>query len=237
MSATPTTAGCDRFEHEGLELLERGEPLADHFETCPDCLAARRLYERLVTGLAEMPGQSAPGPWQARVWAEVARRGDRSRGRWWSWRRAGLPAGLLAAAVALFLMVWNQGPSLESPSSRVTFEAEWVPHLVAERRGGDARPGDSLRLRASLGGEVEVELRLYRDDLELSAQCSDQPPCHRDGKDLEASFPLAVRGTYQPILLFSNEPLPPGTGDLDADLGAAFESGARVELAPAITVR
>src|SRR5262245_39201357 len=38
-------SACRRFETEGLLRLESGETLDEHFERCPDCLAARTAYE------------------------------------------------------------------------------------------------------------------------------------------------------------------------------------------------
>ena len=59
----------------------------------------------------------------------------------------------------------------------------------------------------------------------------------RRGNRLRATFELAAIGTYQPVFLASDDPLPePGQG-LDADAGAAMRSGVTVELPKAIEVR
>lgn len=239
MSASAMASGCDRFETEGLELLERGEPLAEHFESCQDCVEARRTYEILADELARPLEVRPPGTWQARVWSEVARRQGETQSSRGFWRRWWVPVGALGAAATALLVLWIPQPSPPDASpALVSFEVEWRPQVAAGHRGGgDARPGDFLELRATLDASSEAELRLYRDDLELAVQCRDEPPCRRQGDTLEARFPLDSRGVYQPILLISSAPLEPGSGDLDADLGAAFEAGARIELSSPITVR
>jgi hypothetical protein len=44
-------------------------------------------------------------------------------------------------------------------------------------------------------------------------------------------------GRYQPLLMFSDEPLPDAASDLDTDTDAALTAGAEVELGPRIVVR
>ena len=54
---------------------------------------------------------------------------------------------------------------------------------------------------------------------------------------LRAGFELAAKGTYQPVLLASTEPLPEPSGGLDVDAGAAMRAGVTVVLPSAIEVR
>ncbi len=68
-------------------------------------------------------------------------------------------------------------------------------------------------------------------------RCSREGPGRRRGKTLEASFVLPAVGSYQPLLLLADEPVPaPAGGGLDADAEAALAAGARVELGDEVHV-
>jgi len=70
---------CDLFERDGLLQLERGVPLDPHFDTCPDCREARRVYAQLGDRIAELDIQAEPSSaWKARVWQRIEHRRDRS---------------------------------------------------------------------------------------------------------------------------------------------------------------
>jgi hypothetical protein len=222
-------AGCQRFEKEALLLLEQGQPLNEHFSSCPDCVEARAAYDRLRGGLTSLGEEDEPpADWQARVWTEIDRRKERRR-RWSPWWIAPVA---LAAMAALFL-IWIPG---RTPAGlRIEIEGG-----TTVRRGAEAQPGDLLRLAATTGGARHSELRVYRNDTELILRCSTEPPCsYRRGK-LTASVVLDGVGRYQPLLICSEEPLPtpPDTAsDLDADTDAALTAGADVELGPRVVVR
>jgi hypothetical protein len=210
---------CDRFDTEAVLLLEQGLPLDEHFSTCPDCLAAREAHDRLRAGIAALGGAGEPpAGWQARVWERIERRRERRRSwRQWWWV---VPAGA-AATLAAFLLVRPPGPR--------------PPSLVAEiqagstvRRGGDAQPGDRLRLTAATGGARHAEMRVYRNDSELVLRCPAERPC---------ALLLDAIGRYQPLLLLSRKPLPTTTSDLESDTRAALAAGADIQLAPEIIVR
>ena len=217
-------AVCDRFEREGLLHLEQGLPLDTHFDTCADCRAARAEHERLRAGLAGMAhAHTGRADWQARVWAGLERRQARRRRRW-AWLVA--PAALAAAgAAAALLLIGRPGP--EGPPLVFTIQR---PHQgAAPLRSDHAQPGDTLAVRAVVGG-AHGELRLYRDDRALVLRCSDEAPCTRDADLLLASVPLDERGRYQIVFLHADRPLPAPTGELDRDIADARAAGATVEL-------
>lgn len=220
---------CQRFENEALLLLEQGQPLDEHFSSCPDCLEARAAYDRLRGGLSSVGKEDEPpADWQARVWEEIDRRKERRR-RWSPWWIAPVA---LATMVTLFL-IWVPG---RTPAGlRIEIEAG-----TTVRRGAEAQPGDLLRLAATTGGARYSELRVYRNDTELILRCSDEPPCSRRRGELSASVVLDGVGRYQSLLIFSEQPLPtpPNTAsDLDTDTDAALTAGAEVELGPRVVVR
>jgi len=218
---------CERFETEGILLLERGQPLEDHFSSCPDCRAARAAHERLREGLAGLgEGEQPPAGWQARVWDRIEQR--RERRRWRSWWIA-VPAGL-AASLAAFLLLRTPEPPPAFLQARI--EAGSVVY-----RGGEAKAGDFLRLTASTGGARYAELRVYRNDAELVLSCSTKSPCSRKDTELKATLLLDGPGRYQPLLLLSKKPIPEGSAGLDADTGAALAAGADVKLGPETVVR
>jgi hypothetical protein len=208
---------CRRFENEALLLLEQGQPLDEHFSSCPDCLEARAAYDQLRGGLTALGEKGEPpADWQARVWEKIERRKERRR-RWTPWWS--VPVAM-AALAALFLL-WIPG---RTPAGlRVEIESG-----TTVRRGAEAQPGDLLRLAAATGGARHSELRVYRNDTELVLRCSTDSPC---------SVVLDGVGRYQPLLLLSKDPLPAPASDLDADTDAALKAGAEVELGPRIVVR
>jgi hypothetical protein len=223
---------CDRFEAEGLLLLEQGLPLDEHFATCPDCLAAQAAYERLYAEIAALGAEDEPPVgWQARVWEQLDQRRERRRSRWLGWRGWLVPAGAVAAAsLAALLLIRLPGP--RTPSLSVEVQAG-----ATVRRGGEAQPGDLLWLTATAGGARHAELRVYRNDTELVLRCSTDRPCSRRGDELHAAVLLDAVGRYQPLLMRAEKPLPPPVSNLEKDTTAALAAGADVKLGSEIVVR
>lgn len=221
---------CDRFEREGLLALERGEPLDPHFDTCPDCVAARAAYERLGLALGRLHAEAEPpAGWEARVRQAIEARTSR-RGSWLKWWLA-VPAMVAAGLVAVVLL---QPP----PSSQRLALAVQVQAGEVVRRGTEAHPGDRLEISAQTAGAEHAELRVYRNDRGPLLVCSGESPCRRKGDVLEASFVLPSVGRYQVLLLASASQLPTGsTGTLDGDAGRALAAGAKVELGPEVEAR
>jgi hypothetical protein len=223
---------CGRFEAEGLSLLEQGLPLDEHFATCPDCLAARAAYERLRVEIAALGAEDEPPVgWQARVWERLDQRRERRRLRWPGWRGWIVPAavGVAASLATLFLI---RPPEPRPPSLRVEVQAG-----TTVRRGGEAQPGDLLRLTAATGGARHAELRVYRNDTELVLRCSTDRPCSRRGDEVRAAVLLDAVGRYQTLLMRAEKPLPSPVSDLEKDTSAALAAGADVRLGTEIVVR
>jgi hypothetical protein len=216
---------CERFEHEAVLALEEGRPLDEHFSSCPDCLEAMEAYERLRGQLSSLSETDEPPPdWQARVWERIEHR--KRRRPLWPWWVA--PMGV-AALAALFL-IWT--PAQQPPGLRIAVEAGGTV-----RRGAEAHPGDLLRLAGSAGGARYSELRVYRNDLDLILRCSTEAPCSTRRGELRAAVVLDGIGRYQPLLLYSDQPLPRSASDLESDTSAALASGAEIELGPEVVVR
>ena len=221
---------CHRFETEGLVRLEEGRPLDPHFETCPDCLAARERFEELGTQIASLgEGFEPPGDWQARTFGRIEQRvRHRRRSKLWSWLQAGLGTAAAAALVVVLGLRFEPAPS--GLELRLGAGSESLRSL-------DAAPGDPLHLRAP-AAETHVELRVYRGDLELLMRCSGEAPCRLRRGRIEASFRIPGPGTYQVLWLPSDLPLPSPSGrGLDADAESALAAGARIELGAEIDVR
>lgn len=221
---------CDRFESEGLLRLEQGLPLHGHFETCPDCLAARAAYDRLQEEIAAAGEQyEPPAYWQSRVWAAVEARRERPLRPWrWLW----VPAGLAAALLVVFVIGRRpEGPMLAA------LQVEIGAGPGAVRRGDETHPGDRLILRATPGSATYSELRVYRHDTELVLRCSSELPCARQGDELRATLVLDALGSYQSLLLLSEKPLPEPSSDLDRDADAALAAGAEIRFGREIRVQ
>lgn len=223
-------SACDRFEREGLLALERGEPLDEHFESCPDCRRERAAYERLQRSLTEDEEQLRPrAGWQARVRGRIEARSAQRR----VLRRRAVLGGLAAAAAAILVAVLL--PVEPSPAS---IEVSLASGGRGVRGATTGTVGDRLEVTARSGGSPRAEIRVYRDDRELVLRCSSEPPCVRRGRHLAAGLVLELRGSYQPLLVTGDGELPPPTGGgLDADVGALVEGGAEVALGEEIEVR
>lgn len=168
-------------------------------------------------------GEEPPFGWQARVRARIEERRQATRPRR-SWLPV-LAAALAAAALALLFF----SPSRVPPVPAAAFLHAEVVAGASARRGGEAHPGDELRLSAGTGGPARhTELRIYRDERELVLRVRNR---------LTATVRLAAPGRYRALLLFSARPLPPPAGDPEADTAAALAAGAGVEAAADVEVR
>ena len=226
---------CNRFETEGLPLLERGLPLDEHFAACPDCLAARAAYERLGAEIAALGADDEPPVgWQARVWERLDQRRERRRPRWTGWLGWLVPAGvgMAGTSLAALFLIPIRPPAPRPPSLHVEVQAG-----ATVRRGGEAQPGDLLRLTAVAGGARHAELRVYRNDTELVLRCSTDRPCSRRGDEVRAAVLLDAVGRYQSLLIRSERPLPSSVSGLEKDTSAALAAGADVRLGSEIVVR
>ena len=222
---------CNRFETEGALRLEQGLPLDEHYDTCPDCIAAREAHERLRAGIASLGADDEPPPgWQARVWEKIEERKER-RKRHRNWLLWMVPAVAGAAAVLIVLFLLRPTPA--PPPSLVA----QVESGDTVRRGEEVQPGDLLRLTATTGEAPYAELRVYRNDVERVLRCSTVAPCTRQGSSLTATLELDGVGRYTPLLLYSEKPLPAGDGDLETDTREALAAGAEIELGADVDVR
>ena len=219
---------CTRFEEEGLLLIERGEPLDPHFNSCADCRTARAQYDRLKQAIGQLDDELQPSPdWQQRVvrMVEQSHTAQPDNTRWW--------AGGIALAASALLATWLLNAN-QSPTGDLThelFESDVV------YRGTTAKSGDRLRLNSLVKHARHSQLRLYRDDNVLVFACSDTPPCREDGERIIADATLSAFGRYQAVLVMSDEAIPLATGKLDGDVLAAREAGGQVVVGDAIEVR
>lgn len=221
---------CDRFEREGLLLLEQELPLDGHFEICPDCRAARAAHDQLrreisVLGAEDVP----PANWQRKVWQRINER--RRPSRWRSWLL--VPAGLVTAAALVVLGVILPPAGLQPASLELAVRSGDGIRL----RGDEAQRGDRLTIRATTADALHAEVRLYFHETQMVLRCSSDPPCRRDGDEIRADLTLDLIGSYQTLLLLSDQPLPEPSSGLDGDAGAALAAGARAVLGRDIHVR
>lgn len=200
---------CNRFEREGLLLLEEGEPLSEHFATCEDCLAARGAYERLQEGLRWVASEAEPSEdWQARTWRAIreqeedrSQEGSAREGRRW-WQvipglTAVLPdgraspslAGIFAYAVAALFLVaislylLNRSPTPARLALAVSVEAA----STSVRRGDEAEPGDTLLLEASTRHGRYTEIRVYFNERRAVYRCAEGGSAAPEGPPAEGS--------------------------------------------------
>jgi len=221
-------SACTRFEEEALPLLEKGLGLDDHFGTCPECLAARRVYESLQAEIRSLGhDQAPPVGWEAQVWQRIHNQPARSQPlrRWW----LTLPA---AAGLAAVVFLARQAP--KDPGLGLAVRIE---HDQSEaRRGHDARPGDRLSVQATLPPARYAQIRVYQNEIRPFCEALSQHDSPRPVV-LHVTCRLESAGRYQVLVLMADRPLPATLGTPDQDAGAAMAMGARVRLAPDIHVQ
>ncbi len=220
---------CRRFEEEAIALLEQGQPLEGHFESCEDCIAGRASYERLTRALAALEATAVPpDDWQSQVLSQVASaRPVKSSG--WQW------AGAMAASVAAIAALWSlmPGPS-ELNLGLIGIELHAGDTTY---RGEQAALGDSMRITGEVGSSRYVQLRVYRDDAPGRTLCGDPAPCARERGRVSADVTLDALGEYHGVLLYAEAPLPSAQYDLDHDVLLARDAGVEVSVSAPVQVR
>ena len=223
---------CDRLERDGDDLLGHlGEDMP-HVHECPDCRARLAGYERLAGLLAGESTRPLPEGWKERTRARIVQRAARRR------TIVGLATSAAAAAVVVLSVV-----STDEPEAGVVVAI--TPGPVQYRDASDEPPtttepvkghkGDFLDISTPRGKAAHVELRVYRESREVMVRCpGDGAPICSVGDVIKVHWPLPSVGSYQVMWLTSPSPLPPPSGDFDADIRAARQAGATaVEGAPA----
>jgi len=221
-------SACTRFEDEALALLEKGSELDPHFQACPECLEARRVYERLQAEIRSLGSDLAPHEhWEAQVWRRIHNQPARRQPlrRWW----LALPAAAGLAAVAFLARQSPRDPGLGL--------AVRIEHDQGDaRRGHDARPGDRLSVEATLPPARYAQVRVYQNESKPFCEAGSQHDSPRP-VFLQVTCRLESAGRYQVLVLMADRPLPATLGTPDQDAGAALAMGARVRLAPDIHVQ
>ncbi len=233
---------CKRFDEEGLLLLERGAALGEHYDECPECLAQRRLHERMLATMAAPSADDdhVPPAWEQRLRAALAREMEamtpapapppvapqtmRPPRPWAPWRWASLGALATAATTTAWMLV---SPLLRAP---LPPSLAWTVAAASPlRRSAEVQRGSTLRFEATTGGHAVSEIRVYRDDDKQPVlACSAEAPCRRDGERLVAEWRVDGYGLYRVRLLVSRRPIPPPGQGYDRDTAAALDAGAEI---------
>jgi len=218
---------CNRFEEEGLLILERGEELSEHFETCEECLKARKIYEQLADDIRiGFDNIEPPSNWRAAAFDQMkAASTNKPKRKVIGWSSA--LAAMLVAVVWTLNFLPNVEPSL---TTSITKGGEVY-------RGQQIQPGDTLNINAITDAST-VEIRVYLDDQSLVYRCGKLNACSKIGNEIATSMELEGIGEYQALLIYSNAALTANiTGSIDQDVLAVREQGATVIIAASITVR
>lgn len=226
-------ARCERWETDGLLALERGETLDPHFDTCPDCLAARSAGEAVVARLLQASaGWQPPGDWEARVFARIAREQPARRFAWWQ--------VLFPVLAAAGLAIWLARPATPGggadPNAAPLGLSLSVVDAAQVVRGENPKPGDALSLRVAVGGAAHVGLRVYRDDRTLVFACGHADACPRTGDEVVTRVTMDAPGTYRTLLMGGAAALPAPAGSLDADMARAREAGLQIVVGEVVRV-
>jgi hypothetical protein len=227
---------CRGFERQGLVDWEQDRPPDEHARACPDCLARRRVLDRLAPVLrAGVADDGPPTGWQARVFAALDRRSlprhASRRRRWLVWS---LP--VVAAAAALLLLL-RPAPDLAVPRPGWTVIATEGRRLRGAPIAGDnvASPGDRLKIWAPLPAAGKFEIRVFRG-AELVFRCP--PGCTTADGRLQADVPLDRPGRYEAFLAVARGDLPsPAPAGRAEDIARIVAAGGRIAEIPIIDAR
>ncbi len=216
---------CDRLERDDL-LGHLGEDMP-HVAECPDCRARLAGYERLADLLAGESARPLPDGWKDRTLARIRQRKSRRR------TIVGLTTSAAAAAVVVLFV---RPADVPQPGLVVSVTPGPVQYRDAEEEPPPAsqplpaHKGDILKASSPRADAAHFELRVYREAREVMVRCpGDGAPTCKVGDVIELSWPLPSLGSYQVLWLASSSPLPPPSGDFDADVRAAREAGAEVK--------
>jgi hypothetical protein len=134
-----------------------------------------------------------------------------------------------AAGLALW-MLWPQAVFRTQPVLLAV-------NLTADPEKPKTRgPGQLLAVDVRGLHARAVQLRVYRDDQELVAACSTEPPCRRAGEQLTASVPATRVGRYRVVVYTSDRPLPAPAGSYDQDHATALAQGATAHQAQVVEI-
>jgi hypothetical protein len=220
--------------------------LIAHLAACPSCQARRQSYQRLIGRLAQPPRGPGPRPgWSAQVLATLRRsrptprRPRRSRVA--AWAAGGSLVLAAAAAIAIFVRAPEPIPPWTLPVEIAVRPARQAVLRAGEdgRPGGTAAPGDQLSIRFVVRGAARAEVRVYlgRELVFTCAADEGKGVCKREGDRLAALVPLSLAGRYEPLLVWSDHPLPPPAGGSAEDAARLVGAGARVQALDPIVVR
>jgi hypothetical protein len=213
---------CNRLEDEDL-LAELGGTLDEHAAHCPDCSERLRGYEQIAALLADgATDHRAPPGWKQRTLARVHIDPRRRRRR----RTAIVSALVGVAAVGLLLVLLPRfHPDPDHPSGTPQLDMQFVD---GGGWRGEAHPGEDIRARARPAGAAYFEIRVYRGARDLLVRCPGAGPsvCLEIGGSLLV-WKVPSVGTYQVVLLTSQQPIAAPRGSLDADVAIAIAAGAR----------
>lgn len=203
----------ERFVDGELDVADR-DLVAAHLD-CSWCSGQIEAIRADKERVPDAPAPPMPAPSQR----------PRSRG-WW----AALPVAATAAAAVLLVF----GPRIIPPPDP-RFSIEVVSASAEQFRSTLAQVGDQLDLAIEQVAGRSAAVRVYLRDVGLVLHCPAQPAdstpkrCVADERALRASLELEARGTYEIVLLVSEEPIPDPTGDVDGDIAAAPEGTIRFD--------
>ena len=221
-----------------LETDEMSAEFSEHLEGCADCQLMQKKYASMTSELATLAGKySRPDDEDVLDRADAALREEsdakQPAPRKRDWRRffaVAFPLAVAAAVIAFFVFRMDaQSPN--TPAVSLSFSVKGHADQVVRGDPQTANRGDILTVRASAPNAAHAELRLYLEGRESTLlQCPADSACRTENGMTVAELALSAPGVYRTLWLFSPNPLPPATGLLDNDVGAATKSGADFEV-------
>ena len=220
---------CNRFEKEGLLILQKGGQLDEHFSSCQACIDARQKYESLENLILSADSTSVPAAgWQERVLESVEKQPSGWKGFW----PKSIAAGF-AAIMVTGVLVNQYATNSRSPAGLEIMLAS----SGQTYRGAAAKIGDTMQISAP-GTEAKfIQIRIYRDG-RLFDYCGIKSPCELvEGVAIRATK-LSALGDYQTVLIQSDKGIEFSSNRLEQDVILAHENvEAQVSLGKVITVR
>ena len=247
---------CQRFETEGLEAMERGEALHQHFSNCDDCIEQQRKHIALKNLLSSLNQGSIPSQdWQAKVLTAINTKepGDTlsdgplqdqlgpatttnlSHFKSTNW------LGAIAASITIFaiaaLLIPQFGPSRSAQQHAFDELALNVISSSTTYRGKTSKVGDKLSITARVSeGQPHVQLRLYHDG-RLYADCNSTLHCQQQYNSITATATLEANGDYQAVLVSNTQNTSLPDQRLDQDVTMARSLAAKVTVSDIVQVR
>jgi len=223
---------CNRFETEGLIILQKGGQLDEHFSTCQSCVDAKQKYAALEQFIKAADSTTKPAEgWQQQVLESVGKPNKVEQSFWLK----GIAAGF-ATIMVIGLLVNQFSSHTPPPGSLEIMIASSDQVYRGTATNNEAKTGDFMELTAYPQNLGSLQIRVYRDG-QLYDSCGATQPCRLNKRTASLRVEMKSQGEYTTLMTESNKEIIFIKNNLDLDVLLAHDLSAEVTVSDSINVR